>query len=150
MSNKKIMIKILQEGNPLLSEVSDPVRDYDDIEHLIQDLRLALIENNALGISAVQIGVPKRVFLFRGTDRTIHVCVNPEIISEEKLVNSFDEGCLSVDRGNHRITKKRHKRIKVLYWDENGNAVSRKLRNIEAFCFQHELDHLNGILITDE
>ena len=108
-----------------------------------------MIKAEGIGISAIQVGVPIKLFLLdeTGTHNIIPI-INPEILEKEKVVKSFNEGCLSIP--NFKKDVKRYKRIKVRYQDLDGNIQERKLANRDAFIFQHEFDHLTGILLTEK
>lgn len=143
-------IEILQDDHPTLLEVSEPVLPGDDITELVENLKAALATTNGLGLAAVQIGVLKRVFIFIDRKGETHVCVNPEILRTDKLIKSRGEGCLSLQQGNDRYTVVRYKRLWVKYHDENGELMTCRLANQEAVAYQHELDHLDGILINSK
>ena len=100
----------------------------------------------AAGISAVQIGSLKRIFLMKGNDEFIVVC-NPEILFHSKEKDFYLEGCLSIDNEYYWI--ERSTKIKVQYQNEKGELVKRTLKNMTARIFQHEMDHLDGILMMD-
>ena len=105
-------------------------------------------ENNAFGISGVQFSYPFRVFGIYTTDSKFEVLFNPELVSiaDETLANE-EEGCLSFPDLILRI--KRPKSIVVRYQNEKQEWVSNQLDGYHARGFLHELDHLNGVLFTD-
>lgn len=133
-----------------LKIVSSKIEEFNEpLKHFVNDLAEVMVKADGAGISAIQVGVPIRLFLMDETDthNIIPIC-NPEILEKEKIVKSYAEGCLSVPE--KRLDIKRYKRIKIRYQDLDGNVHERKLANREAFIFQHELDHLNGILFTEK
>ena len=143
---KKIMIEITTDRE-VLHQVSEEVTDFDDTLEIAQELVAAMGEAGGIGISAIQLGMPLRMFAILYRDGSVNVFINPESIEKEKLAKSHQEGCLSVP--DKRVDKKRYRRITVKYQDPSETWHEEKLANLEAFVFQHELDHLNGILIDD-
>lgn len=103
-------------------------------------------KEQALGLAAPQIGLAKRVFVMdvNGRERR---CFNPEIIDSSELSENFDEGCLSFPGESCTIT--RPSAVTVRYQDADGTWNEDELEGLEARCFQHELDHLNGITMWD-
>ena len=106
-------------------------------------------DSTAIGLAAPQIGVNKTMFVIRNkrTD-LITVYINP-IIKKcyENKTHYYKEGCLSVP--SLAILTNRYKLLKVTYLDEQGNVIKRTIKDDEAVVFQHELDHLNGVLMTE-
>ena len=133
------------------------------INNMVQYLRLSQDEDYAskhniragMGLAAVQLGVPKRFFVisYKNDDGTFeeYKVVNPKIVShsEELIYVEEGEGCLSVNRAVDGIVP-RYARITVEYYDEFGNKQEKRVREEIAVAFQHEIDHLNGILFTDK
>ena len=114
-----------------------------------------------MGMSAIQLGVAKRYFVVVNelTDPEVednekefetYVLINPKIISNsmEKIYVTEGEGCLSVNRPVEGIVP-RYARVTMEAYDMDGNKIQVRGREELAICFQHELDHLNGILFTD-
>ena len=112
-----------------------------------------------MGMSAIQLGVPKRFFVVvyeltgpEDEDKEFenYVLVNPKMISNsmEQIYVTDGEGCLSVNRPVEGIVP-RYARVTFEAYDMDGNKVHIRAREDLAVCFQHELDHLNGILFTD-
>ena len=108
-----------------------------------------------MGLAYVQIGILKRIFVIveELEDHTFrnYVVINPKIVSEseEMIYVGEGEGCLSVNREVEGIVP-RHARITVKAFDENGNPYTIRVREDIAVAFQHEMDHLDGILFTDK
>lgn len=161
-------IKILDEKEKSLHQVSKEVvfplskKDKDMIEDMIIYLKMSQIEEEATkydlragwGLSSVQLGVLKRIFviveeLADGTFKN-YVVINPIIksMSEELIYVSEGEGCLSVSRKTEGIVG-RHARMTVDAFDIDGNPYSIRVREEISIAFQHEIDHLNGILFID-
>jgi len=154
--------KILREKS---KKVTFPLSEEDKflINDMIMYLRLSQDEEYAeknniragMGLAAVQLGVLKRFFVisYKNDDGTFleYRVINPEIISnsEELIYVEEGEGCLSVNRYVEGIVP-RHARITVKYYDEEGNEVIKRVREEIAVAFQHEIDHLNGIMFVDK
>ena len=162
-------IKILDESNKILHEKSeDVVFPLDSkTKKLIDDsltyLEMSQIEEYSekydlrpgMGLSFVQIGIKKRIFVISeelddGKFRR-YVVINPKIISKsEELIYVVEgEGCLSVNREVEGIVP-RYARITVAAFDEHGNPFTIRVREDISVAFQHEIDHLNGILFVDK
>lgn len=108
-----------------------------------------------MGLAYIQIGIPKRIFVVvdeveEGKFDT-YVVINPKIksASEEMIYVGEGEGCLSVNRDVEGIVP-RHARMTVEYYNENGEKVELRVREDLSVAFQHEMDHLEGILFTDK
>ncbi len=119
-----------------------------EIQTLIDDLIESMRLENGIGIAAPQIGVHKRVIIVDdGKGPTAYV--NPEIIAQSIRKGHFvEEGCLSVPGIWGYVT--RHKVVKVRAMDRNGARVTLKAKDLTSVIFQHEIDHLDGILFIDK
>ena len=132
------------------------------INDSIQMLTLSQIEEEAekynlrpgMGLSAIQVGILKRIFVivyeYEEGKFENYIFINPKITSnsEELVYVDGGEGCLSVNREIEGIVP-RYARINVEYYDIDGNKQKMRLRDELSIVFQHELDHLNGILFFD-
>ncbi len=159
---------ILDEKNKILRKVSKEVTfpmDKEDLKNI--DLMVEYLTNSqidalaekydlrpGMGMAAIQLGVPKRYLTIvheveEGTFDT-YVIVNPKIVSNslEKIYVEDGEGCLSVNREVDGIVP-RYARVTVEGFDTEGNKISIRAREELAIAFQHEIDHLNGILFID-
>lgn len=113
------------------------------VKHTIRDMYNELSKCDGVGIAAIQIGVPTRIFIIN-TSRCKMVIVNP-VLSEGKYPKKSKEGCLSVP--GKRVTIDRFNHIVISGYDENWQPITKKLKGISAFVAQHEMDHLNGVTI---
>jgi peptide deformylase len=166
------MVKILTYPDKVLREVSKEIKQIDDtflsqVEILTEELAKG---ENAAGLAAVQLGIVKRFFGIKKSDKKIEVYINPKIVKtfgervypimvKEMPADSsavmagkedFLEGCLSVP--DYFGTVKRYLQIEIEWKDLRGEKfVSKreKLSGFEAIVWQHEFDHLNGILFID-
>ncbi len=108
------------------------------------------VETMAAGLAANQIGVPKRMFIMKDrATKTFMTFVNPKITKRRKTTVSKEEGCLSLDKFK-LYDVPRYERVTVVFKNAEGVSKKLKFRGFEAICIQHEIDHLNGLLISDE
>ncbi len=161
------MIHILQQAEPVLRELAQdvPVTDITSprIKKILTDMKTALdSQSDGVAIAAPQIGVPLRIFLVSGAvldmikyeknelDRTVPdmVFINPTIDKLSKTTEWMDEGCLSVRYLYGKV--KRATKATVTAYDEHGKKFTRGGSGILAQIFQHETDHLDGILFIDK
>ena len=162
-------IKILDEKHKILhqksNDVTFPVSKEDRrlAEDTIKYLEMSQDEKIAekydlragMGMAFVQLGKLKRIFVIANEreDHTFeeYIIINPKIISqsEELIYVGEGEGCLSVNRPVEGIVP-RHARVTVEYYDYEGNKKTIRVREDLAVAFQHEIDHLDGILFTDK
>ncbi|MEP7290019.1 MAG: peptide deformylase [Chloroflexota bacterium] len=152
MSVKKILT--ISKHEKILKTPSEPAKRIGkDIKQLIQDIKDTIDANPAVGLAAPQIGVLKRVFGARlgyyddQKDDDMApptIFINPEIVEQSEAVERGFDACLSIP-GMFGYTD-RNLKIKIRYLDEAGKKVERDLEGWDARVFQHELDHLDGIL----
>ncbi len=159
---------ILDEKEKILRTVSKEVtfpltkKDKETIDTMIKYLHDSQIDELSekydlrpgMGMSAIQLGIPKRYFVVvhevdEGEFDT-YILINPRIISNsmEKIYVEEGEGCLSVNRPVEGIVP-RYARVTMEAYDMEGRKINVRAREDLAICFQHELDHLNGILFID-
>ncbi|RKD30010.1 peptide deformylase [Thermohalobacter berrensis] len=144
---------VLMIGNPELRKKSTRIQDFNNqLEIIIQDLKDTLTflqKTKKIGraLAAPQIGYKKRVIYYKLTNREI-IMVNPEIIEKSKEMFEVWDSCFSFDVAFF-VKIKRHKKIKVRYQDEKGNEKIEEFSDDLSELFQHEIDHLYGILATD-
>lgn len=159
---------ILDEKEKILRTVSKEVtfplskEDKDTIDTMIKYLHDSQIEELSkeydlrpgMGMSAIQLGIPKRYFVVvhevEEGKFDNYILINPRIISNsmEKIYVEEGEGCLSVNRPVPGIVP-RYARVTMEAYDMEGRKIHVRAREELAICFQHELDHLNGILFVD-
>ena len=118
---------------------------------LIEDLKRFVMENNGLGMSAIQLGIAKRIFVMRRKTDEIIIVINPKIVERSDEYAASPEGCFSIPLmpGVGAIVS-RSTSISVQYDTETGDHVSTQLTGMEARIFQHETDHLEGNLMIDK
>lgn len=150
--------RILRIGDPRLREVSRPVDRFDtpELHDLVRDMFETMAAADGAGLAAPQIAVPKRVMIF-GVEANPRypdaepvpttVLVNPEFEIVDETLESGWEGCLSVPGMRGYVP--RHRAIRYRGFDQFGNAIERDADGFHAVVFQHEFDHLDGILYPD-
>jgi len=163
------VFKILDEKDKLLRQISTEVsfpltkEDKQNINNMITYLKMSQIEEYAekydlragMGLAYIQIGIPKRIFVIveeleDGTFKD-YIIINPKIISysEEIIYVGEGEGCLSVNREVDGIVP-RFARLTIEAQDLDGNKFRIRVREDISIAFQHEIDHLDGILFVDK
>jgi peptide deformylase len=145
--------RILLLGNPLLREKSEPITSFDStLQPLIQDLQETLrnfqqVHGIGRAIAAPQIGVLQQAIVMETKDRAITM-INPEIVSGSKETFEVWDSCFSFNVAFF-VKIKRHKTIKVNYLTPTGEEKTEEFHDDLSELFQHEIDHLHGILATD-
>ncbi len=140
-----------------LTTRSDEVEVVDkDLQNFMNDMLQAMYQENGLGLSAVQVGVMKRVVVIdlgnggrykkKGDANPIFL-INPRIIKSSKKLNSYKEGCLSFPNQFANII--RAKEVEIEYLDYHGEKQTLKAEGLLATCIQHEIDHLDGVVFVD-
>lgn len=153
----KILRTISKEVSfPLDNQTKTIIKDAITFLKASQDEEIAAEYNlrAGMGLAFIQMGIPKRIFVIanQNDDGSFeeHIVINPKIISqsEELIYVGEGEGCLSVNRPVEGIVP-RHARVTVKYNDMDGKEKQIRVREDIAIAFQHEIDHLNGILFID-
>ena len=148
--SKEVEFPLTKEDRKLIDTMIEYLHN-SQIEELSEKYEL----RPGMGLSAIQLGVNKRYFVVvdeveEGVFDT-YVLVNPKMISNsmEQIYVESGEGCLSVNRPVPGIVP-RYARVTFEAYDMEGRKIHVRAREELAICFQHELDHLNGILFTDK
>jgi peptide deformylase len=145
--------EILQFPDPRLKRVSKPVREIsDELRELARDMCEVMYDEPGIGLAAPQVGEGVRLIVVdtdwseEGHERNPSVIVNPEIVEDEgKIV--WEEGCLSIPDFAAEVN--RSERVTLRGTDLEGNEIVEQAEGLRAVCFQHEIDHLDGILFID-
>ena len=148
---KMAVLEILKYPYPTLKKRSKEVKQIGEgIKTLIHDMAETMYEANGIGLAACQVGVPQRVIVLDispiDPQQSFFAIINPEIISEEGEID-HEEGCLSVPDFFEKVKRKEKIRVKGI--SPEGKEMEVAGEGILAFVLQHEIDHLNGILILD-
>ena len=145
--------EILQIGNKVLRNVSEEVNlEKDDFESYISDLCDTLLHTQkekrmGRAIAAPQIGILKHIIYMEHAGQKI-IMINPKIIEKSQETFTVWDSCFSANVAFFTKTM-RHKQIKVKYLNECGNEITQIFSDDLSELFQHEIDHLDGILFTD-
>src|SRR4051812_14909074 len=144
--------EILKYPDPRLREVAKPVVTVnEDVRALVDDMAETMYESNGCGLAATQLGVDQRIFVVdcAGEDEPsdFRVFINPEILASDGS-QAWNEGCLSFPGINEEI--KRAERVRVRALDRAGQSFEIEADGLLAVAIQHELDHLNGVLMIDK
>ena len=134
--------KILRtKSTPLeKEEINDELRK--TLDEMVETMRLA----NGVGLASNQVDIDRRYFVLE-IDEIVKKCINPEILEVLDDNVEMEEGCLSIPGIFKRVA--RPNKIKVRYLDENGNVVEEVMEGLWAKAFQHETDHINGMMFID-
>jgi peptide deformylase len=145
---------IVLYGDPVLREISTEVSQGSklDISRLISDMFETMHRANGIGLSAVQIGVPLRIFIIEAhiEEQNFHFrgsFINPKIIEEFGMDVKHPEGCLSVPGLTAMV--ERSEGVELEWYDEKWNPHREKFHGFAARIIQHEFDHLEGKLYVD-
>jgi peptide deformylase len=135
-------------GDPVLRQRSNEVTELDGrLARLVDDMIVTLYDAQGLALAAPQIGVQKRLWVYDMHDEEgPKVIVNP-VITESRDEWLYEEGCLSVPGLSWEIV--RPKEVHLTGVDLDGNELSIEADELLARMFQHELDHLDGVLLLD-
>ena len=144
-----MIYKILKYGNPVLETPAEPVTDFDtaELQQLVDDMFETMYSAKGVGLAAPQIGLSKRITVIDcslGEEPAEKiVLINPEVIQTEG-VQIGEEGCLSIPGFREQVT--RGKRATVRAQNVKGEVFELTGEDLLARAFQHETDHLNGVL----
>jgi peptide deformylase len=148
---------IRQLGDPVLRTPAEPVTDLASVQGLIDDLIATKRAAHGAGLAANQIGDLRRVAIVEvepdnprypyKPPYALTVLVNPRIVAASETLIEINEGCLSVP--GQRGTVPRHAEVTVEFEDRHGETEQRTVAGLTAGTFQHEIDHLDGILFLD-
>jgi peptide deformylase len=143
------LTQVRQYPDPVLRMQAREVESFDDdLASLVERMRHLLRDANGIGLAATQVGVLRRVFLFLpDPEQDAVALVNPRIVERSDERVSDDEGCLSLQ--GVVVPVERDERVTVEASDPEGNEVRFELEGLPARIAQHELDHLDGVLILD-
>lgn len=144
------LLPIVHHPDPVLKKIAAPVTVFDeDLKQLAENMAETMYAAPGVGLAAPQVGESRRLIVLDCSpkdERQLVVAVNPKVVSGEG--ESFEEeGCLSVP--NYYAKVERQARVQVQYQDISGAEQMVEVDGLWAVCFQHEIDHLDGILFID-
>jgi peptide deformylase len=140
---------VLKFGDPVLNSVASPVSEFGpelraEVERMIAIMR----DGMGVGLAATQIGVLRRLLVFQaGPDNEPTALINPAIEWSSGELSLAEEGCLSLPRVSMDVERPLH--VRVSGRDVEGEAIEIEASGLEARVLQHEIDHLDGVLILD-
>jgi peptide deformylase len=142
------LAQIRQYGDPALRLKANEVADFDDDLHRLVERMIALMHDaQGVGLAATQAGILRRVFVYEPDEEGPRAVVNPVVAELGEEISSDEEGCLSLQ--GVRVPVERPTRVVLEGKDEHGADVRVELEEYAARIVQHELDHLDGVLIID-
>jgi peptide deformylase len=157
----RVLLATNAEDSLILRQKSQTIeltKDADDLKLLVARLKVTLETANGVGIAAPQVGILRSLFIIVRVDKPgmpVEVVINPTIVSHPDETVCFErDGCLSIPETSGNST--RYPWIEVEYFNENGEKIREKLSghsrrdNFAAVIFQHEYDHLRGVLFVDK
>jgi len=139
---------IVKDPDPVLREKAKEVTKFNaNLHKLLRDMAETMYDADGVGLAAPQVGILKRVIVVDvGDERGLIEMVNPELVEQEGE-QLGPEGCLSIPGLSGDV--RRAKRVVVKGLDRNGSPFTVEAEDFLARAFQHEIDHLNGVLFTD-
>jgi peptide deformylase len=143
------LAQIRQYPDPVLRLEAQQVDTFDqDLQHLVERMTRLMQDARGVGLAANQVGVLRRVFVIQADEeQEPRALVNPSIVERAEERDVDEEGCLSMQ--GVLVSVERPVRIRIDASDEQGNPVTLELEGLPARVAQHELDHLDGVLILD-
>jgi peptide deformylase len=146
------VLNIIKIGHPTLRKVAKPVEKFDqNLEKLVLDMVETMRLNDGIGLAAPQVNVSKRLFVIDkkliNEEWEAEAYINPKILKADGS-NILEEGCLSIP--NIRADVDRPFKIEVEYQTLKGEKVREEMDDLLARVFQHEFDHLEGVLFVDK
>lgn len=153
MTSAMALRPVLQFPDPRLKRVSEPIAAITDaVRALARDLLEVMYDEPGIGLAAPQVGESIRLIVLdtdwteEGAEPRPIVVANPEIVERAGTI-TWTEGCLSVP--DYQAEVERASQVRVRGLDLEGKSVEHEAQGLRAVCFQHEIDHLDGILFID-
>jgi peptide deformylase len=142
---------IRQYPDPVLRMKANEVGDLDEsVTGLVERMTLLMDEARGVGLAAPQLGVLRRILVYRkAEEEPVVALVNPRVVSTGEEVEAADEGCLSLGAATVVVEVERPTALKIEASSPEGEPISIEAEGLEARVIQHELDHLDGVLIID-
>ena len=142
------LAQIRQFGDPVLKMRAQEQAEFDeDLKRLVVRMRQLMHDARGVGLAATQVGIVRRVFVFQRGEDAVLAVVNPVITDRSGETETGDEGCLSLQGVTMPV--ERALRVTLEGRDEDGGDLRLELDGHPARVVQHELDHLDGVLIID-
>jgi peptide deformylase len=142
------LAQLRQHPDPVLRMRAQEVEAFDDdLERLVERMKLLMDQAYGVGLAGNQVGVLRRVFVFQRDEDDVVALVNPVITKRSEEVETDTEGCLSLRE--IRVPVERATAVTIEGRDPDGADVRYELEGLPARVVQHEVDHLDGVLILD-
>jgi peptide deformylase len=143
-------MKLVPPNDPVLTTPCQPFDfknpAFDPVEFSREFVKF-MYDNNGIGLAANQVGVPYRIFAMRGQPENF-VCFNPKLVQPSEMTVELEEGCLTYNGLLVKITRPQH--VRVRFTTPNGDVLTKQFTGMTARVFQHELDHLDGIVFYNK
>jgi peptide deformylase len=142
------LAQIRQWPDPVLKLRAEEVEEFDDdLRRLVERMQALMTDANGIGLAGNQAGVLRRLFVFRPDDEQPRTAVNPVIVERSEELATDDEGCLSLQ--GVLVPVERSVAVTLEAQDMDGAPYRLELEGLSARVVQHELDHLDGVLILE-
>jgi peptide deformylase len=143
------MLKLIQDPDPILKQKAErwDFKNHVNADVIEREMLELMRAHNGIGLAGNQVGLLRRVFVMKLQDGRELGVFNPTILVGDNADVQADEGCLSFP--NLWLKVKRSDKITAMYLDSAGKQCIIELEGIDSRCFQHELDHLDGITFTE-
>jgi peptide deformylase len=145
------LAQIRQYPDPVLRMQANEVEEFDDtLSGLVERMTTLMQEARGVGLAAPQVGILRRVFVYQtDDDAPVIALVNPRITSVSDELESVEEGCLSLGAASVVVPVERPLSVSLEAVTPGGEPVTLEVEGLEARVIQHELDHLDGVLILE-
>jgi peptide deformylase len=142
---------VRQYPDPVLRMKANEVEDFDDsVTDLVERMTMLMDEARGVGFAAPQLGVLRRVLVYRtADDEPVTALVNPRIVSSQDESDNLEEGCLSLGAATVVVEVERPVAVTLEAQTPEGEPVQIEAEGLQARVIQHEVDHLDGVLIID-
>jgi peptide deformylase len=142
---------VRQYPDPVLRMKANEVEDFDDsVTDLVERMTMLMDEARGVGLAAPQLGVLRRVLVYRtADDEPVTALVNPRIVSSQDESDNLEEGCLSLGAATVVVEVERPVAVTLEAQTPEGEPVQIEAEGLQARVIQHEVDHLDGVLIID-
>ena len=146
------VLKVLKDNEETLRQLSTPTLLTEDVRDLVRDMKETMLSLNGIGLSAPQVGVNLRVIVIQLMNAgklvgPVQEMINPVITNYSEEMVEYEEGCLSIP--GEYIKIERPRTIDIKFQDLKGKYKKWYLKGLEARVVQHEIDHLDGKLMSD-
>ena len=141
-------MEILKFPDVRLRFMADRLPSQEELPCIVAEMTSVMKEHKGIGLAATQVNLPYKLFIMKLPDKDkLWVVQDPQILRADKGIRLCEEGCLSIPNVWAKV--ERYRRIYVKYLDENNQTVKCTLEGLTGCVWQHEMDHLSGILFVD-